>query len=255
MASGHPKTMENKLPSPLPLPAWERVRVRAARRLLPPISEGGHSGLRQRMNWVVSIENLIAIHPRGKDSQILYPRCARCPLWCLFLSIGVRMSRRHRVSPAWWFLAPALAAIAVFFFLPVAASVLLSLTDFDIYAIASRANLRVVGIANYARLLARSAVLDCAAQHGVLRRRRRAAVGRRLAGGRAVAVRQAGALQGHVSDDLLPAGRDHAGGRRGGVALRLPSAFRPAEPRPGAAGTRPRSTGWAIRAGRCRRSC
>jgi multiple sugar transport system permease protein len=61
--------------------------------------------------------------------------------------------RSHRpISPAWWFLAPALAAIAVFFFLPVAASVLLSLTDFDIYAIASRANLRVVGIDNYAHL-------------------------------------------------------------------------------------------------------
>jgi len=62
------------------------------------------------------------------------------------------MSWRHRVSPAWWFLAPALAAIAVFFFLPVAASVLMSLTDFDIYAIASRANLRIVGGANYVRL-------------------------------------------------------------------------------------------------------
>ena len=30
MPSGHPKTMENKLPSP-PLPAWERIRVRAVR--------------------------------------------------------------------------------------------------------------------------------------------------------------------------------------------------------------------------------
>jgi len=59
----------------------------------------------------------------------------------------------HRVSPAWWFLAPALAAIALFFFLPVAAAVVLSLTDFDIYAIASRANLRVVGTENYTHLL------------------------------------------------------------------------------------------------------
>ncbi|HEV2131681.1 MAG TPA: hypothetical protein VGR27_11290, partial [Longimicrobiaceae bacterium] len=38
---------------------------------------------------------------------------------------------------AWLFLAPALLLIAVFFFLPVAASLLLSVTDFDIYAIAS----------------------------------------------------------------------------------------------------------------------
>jgi len=63
------------------------------------------------------------------------------------------VSRRRLVSPGWWFATPALAAIVVFFFLPVAASVFLSLTDFDIYAIASRANLRVIGIENYTRLL------------------------------------------------------------------------------------------------------
>jgi len=50
------------------------------------------------------------------------------------------------------FAAPALALIAGFFLLPVAASMLLSLTDFDIYAIADRSNLRVVGIANYLQL-------------------------------------------------------------------------------------------------------
>jgi len=48
-----------------------------------------------------------------------------------------------------WLAAPALGLIAVFFFLPVAASLLLSLTDFDIYAIADRDQLRVVGLANY----------------------------------------------------------------------------------------------------------
>ena len=63
------------------------------------------------------------------------------------------LRRRRRGNPGYWFLAPALAAIAVFFFLPVAASVLLSLTDFDIYAVADWANLRFVGHENYARLL------------------------------------------------------------------------------------------------------
>jgi multiple sugar transport system permease protein len=58
------------------------------------------------------------------------------------------------MNPAYWFLAPALSVIAVFFFVPVAASVLLSLTDFDIYAIASRANLRLVGTENYVRIAA-----------------------------------------------------------------------------------------------------
>jgi len=58
-----------------------------------------------------------------------------------------------RQRAAYGFVAPALAAIAVFFLLPVAASVLLSLTDFDIYAVADRRNLRVVGAANYVQLL------------------------------------------------------------------------------------------------------
>jgi multiple sugar transport system permease protein len=63
------------------------------------------------------------------------------------------MSKHLQPTAAYWFLAPALAVIAVFFFVPVAASLLLSLTDFDIYAVASRTNLRVVGWANYARLI------------------------------------------------------------------------------------------------------
>ena len=58
-----------------------------------------------------------------------------------------------RVAPGWALVAPALALIAVFFVVPVVASVVLSLTDFDIYAVASRANLRVVGLENYRRLV------------------------------------------------------------------------------------------------------
>jgi multiple sugar transport system permease protein len=52
------------------------------------------------------------------------------------------------------FAGPALAAIALFFVVPVAASLLLSLTDFDLYALADPASLRFVALANYARLLA-----------------------------------------------------------------------------------------------------
>jgi multiple sugar transport system permease protein len=60
---------------------------------------------------------------------------------------------RRTARAAYWFLAPALSLIGVFFFLPIVASVVLSLTDFDIYAVASRHNLRWVGLANYHRLL------------------------------------------------------------------------------------------------------
>ena len=54
---------------------------------------------------------------------------------------------------AWWFLAPALALIGIFFFLPVGASFLLSVTDFDIYAVGDLSNARFVGLRNYAELL------------------------------------------------------------------------------------------------------
>jgi len=56
-------------------------------------------------------------------------------------------------TAAWFFLAPALLLIGVFFFLPVAASLLLSVTDFDLYGIANPGNTRFVGFENYSRLL------------------------------------------------------------------------------------------------------
>jgi multiple sugar transport system permease protein len=54
---------------------------------------------------------------------------------------------------AWLLLAPALGAIALFFALPLVAALLLSLTDFDIYAVADLGNARFVLFDNYLRLL------------------------------------------------------------------------------------------------------
>jgi len=56
----------------------------------------------------------------------------------------------------WYFVAPALVLIGIFFFIPVAGSLLLSLTDFDIYAIADRGNARFVGLRNYADMFGNS---------------------------------------------------------------------------------------------------
>lgn len=53
----------------------------------------------------------------------------------------------------WVFAGPALLVIAVFFALPVAAGLALSLTDFDLYALADLSTLRFVGLDNYLHLL------------------------------------------------------------------------------------------------------
>lgn len=54
---------------------------------------------------------------------------------------------------AWMLLAPGLTAILVLFLVPIAAAFLLSLTDFDIYALGSLDTVRFVGLRNYANLL------------------------------------------------------------------------------------------------------
>ena len=61
--------------------------------------------------------------------------------------------RSARERAGWAFVAPAMLAIGLFFAIPVIAALLLSLTDFDIYALANLDNLRFVGLQNYERLL------------------------------------------------------------------------------------------------------
>ena len=53
----------------------------------------------------------------------------------------------------WLFAGPALLVIALFFGVPVLAALALSVTDFDIYALADIGNLRFVGLGNYITLL------------------------------------------------------------------------------------------------------
>jgi len=54
---------------------------------------------------------------------------------------------------AWTFIAPALVVIGGFFLVPVVAAFALSLTDFDLYALADLRNLRFVGFGNYVDIL------------------------------------------------------------------------------------------------------
>jgi multiple sugar transport system permease protein len=61
---------------------------------------------------------------------------------------GARAARRAAVI----FLAPGLALITLTFLLPSVASLVLSLTDFDIYAVASPGNTRFIWLRNYAEL-------------------------------------------------------------------------------------------------------
>ncbi len=63
----------------------------------------------------------------------------------------VRTARR--IAPGWWFVAPALGLIVVFFLGPVIAAIGLSFTDFDLYALADPNAARFVGFRNYTRVL------------------------------------------------------------------------------------------------------
>ena len=53
----------------------------------------------------------------------------------------------------WMFVAPALLVLGLFFALPVASALALSLTDFDLYALADPTHLRFVALDNYLELL------------------------------------------------------------------------------------------------------
>ena len=59
----------------------------------------------------------------------------------------------NRSLAGYMFVAPAMMAITVFFFGPALAALILSFTDFDIYALADIHNLRFVGLRNYTELL------------------------------------------------------------------------------------------------------
>jgi multiple sugar transport system permease protein len=53
----------------------------------------------------------------------------------------------------WWFVSPALIALALFLVVPVLAALALSFTDFDLYGVADLGNVRFVGLDNYRRLV------------------------------------------------------------------------------------------------------
>ncbi|MFH0735598.1 MAG: sugar ABC transporter permease [bacterium] len=55
-------------------------------------------------------------------------------------------------NAAYIFLGPALAAILIFFFVPVLAAFVISFTDFDIYALGDISNARFIGFENYSKI-------------------------------------------------------------------------------------------------------
>ncbi len=57
------------------------------------------------------------------------------------------------IRPGYVFIAPALIVLSAFFIFPLLAALLMSFSDFDIYALASLKNLRFVGLGNYVDLV------------------------------------------------------------------------------------------------------
>lgn len=62
------------------------------------------------------------------------------------------MNFKQTQTAAYFFLAPAISAIFIFFFLPVIAAFIISFTDFDIYALGNFASVRFIGFKNYIKL-------------------------------------------------------------------------------------------------------
>jgi multiple sugar transport system permease protein len=60
---------------------------------------------------------------------------------------------KRRFGAGFWFVTPALSLIALFFFVPVMAALVLSFTDFDIYVLGDFSTLRFVGFDNYIRII------------------------------------------------------------------------------------------------------
>lgn len=59
---------------------------------------------------------------------------------------------KFKLSPAYYFLSPALILIFIFFLLPVLAAFLMSFTDFDIYSLGNFSYIQFVGFRNYIQI-------------------------------------------------------------------------------------------------------
>jgi multiple sugar transport system permease protein len=66
---------------------------------------------------------------------------------------GSRVTRVNQTRAGWLFVSPALGLIAVFFVVPVVIGLLLSFTDFDLYALGDPSVARVVGVRNYTQIV------------------------------------------------------------------------------------------------------
>ena len=148
-----------------------------------------------------------------------------------------------------------LIVLRVFFFLPVLGALVMSLTDFDLYALSDFDNLRFIGFENYR---AAAAASRCSGRRSATRSTSSCSACRCrsvLSLGAALLVNsKRGALPQPVPHGLLRAGGHDAGRRRGRVALHLSHALRLSELHARVDRASIRSTGWAIRTGRCRRS-
>ncbi len=127
----HSSTQLDRVRSPPKVPEWERI-AQEMRLAAERVVQG-----------VATVDEACVALDRKTD-EILEKR-----RWMMDKD---RVHMRPQRA-AWWFVAPALLVIGVFFFLPVLAALAMSLTDFDLYALSDFGDLRWIGFENYARLL------------------------------------------------------------------------------------------------------
>ena len=156
--------------APPAIPEWEELRDKLGRDYLEKFVYHAKDPARSLDSLDAELRAILAKRdPARSQSSALKLVVLGLVALLLLGGAGVLLARRSRRQPdgggldvrdvrsarrvPYLFLFPALAVLSVFLFLPIVASFLISLTDWNIYALSDWKRLTVTGLANYRTLL------------------------------------------------------------------------------------------------------